>query len=316
MEGMGSLAARTELESLLRAIAERNSDPQAGIFGPGSATWKINREAALFLGAGRAALLQLAHPWVAAAIAEHSTAMDRPIVRFHNTFRIVYTMVYGSVGQAFEAARRLHTLHTGIQGELPEAVGAWPRSTRYEANEVAALRWVWATLVDSAVLAYTAVLPLSAAEREQYYGEMKTFAALFGLGAGVLPEDWKAFRSYCGEMFDSSELGVSAASRGMGQRILSGAGSWIRPPRWYRALTAAWMPPRLREGFGLAADDGAAEGARRWLPRVYGALPRAIRYVGPFQEAQARLRGRRTGTLARASSRFWIGQPEMPFAGE
>ncbi len=301
---------------MLSAMAQQVADPRAGLFGPGSVTWKMNREAALFLGAGRAALLQLAHPWVAAAIAEHSTVMDRPIVRFHNTFRIVYTMVYGSVGQAFEAARRLHTLHTGIQGELPEAVGAWPQSAHYEANEVAALRWVWATLVESAVLAYTTVLPLSAAERERYYGEMKTFAALFGLAAGALPTDWEAFNSYCGEMFDSGELGVSAASRGMGQRILSGAGSWIRPPHWYRALTAAWMPPRLREGFGLAADEGAAERARRWLPRVYRALPGSVRFAGPYQEAQARLRGRPASWLARRSNCFWIGQPEMPFAGQ
>jgi uncharacterized protein (DUF2236 family) len=33
-------------------------------------TWRVNREAILFLAAGRALLLQLAHPWVAAAVAD------------------------------------------------------------------------------------------------------------------------------------------------------------------------------------------------------------------------------------------------------
>jgi uncharacterized protein (DUF2236 family) len=57
-----------------------------GIFGPASLTWRVDREAAIFLGAGRALLLQLAHPWVAAAITEHSRTLADPIGRFHRTF--------------------------------------------------------------------------------------------------------------------------------------------------------------------------------------------------------------------------------------
>src|SRR5579875_1528741 len=94
------LVTQAELESLIAAVSARTSDPCAGIFGPGSMSWKVNREAAVFLGAGRAALLQLAHPWVAAALEQHSTLLTDPVTRFHNTFRIVYTMVFGSLGQA------------------------------------------------------------------------------------------------------------------------------------------------------------------------------------------------------------------------
>ncbi len=188
------LVSRPELEALLDSIANRTVDRRAGIFGPESVTWKINREAALFLGAGRAALLQLAHPWVTTALAQHSTLMGDPIARFHNTFRIVFTMIYGSLDQALAAARHLHSLHTGIRGELQEPVGVWPAGSHYEANEIAALRWVFATLVESAVLAYECVLPLSDAEREQYYEESKTMAALFGIpdAASIPPrEPWR-----------------------------------------------------------------------------------------------------------------------------
>jgi uncharacterized protein (DUF2236 family) len=308
-----SLVSPASLESQLGPVVRATSDPRAGIFGPRSITWRINRESALFLGAGRAALLQLAHPWVAAAIAQHSTVLDRPIVRFHNTFRIVYTMIYGSLGQALAAARSLHTLHTGIQGRLPTAAGSWRQGAHYEANEIAALRWVWATLIDSAVLAYETVLPLSAAERERYYAEMQTFAALFGMPAHALPPDWAAFADYCRQMVDSGELGVTTASRSMGHAVLTGAGSWIHPPRWFRALTTAWMPPRLQEEFDLTPDDRSAARARRWLPRFYRALPGVVRLVGPYREAEARLRGRPPGFLTRQSNRFWIGQPELPF---
>lgn len=317
---MEHVVSRPELESGLAAVQRLQPDPndegRAGIFGPASMTWKLSRESAVFLGAGRAALLQLAHPWVTAALAQHSNLMNRPIDRFHNTFRIVFTMIFGSSQQAMRAARHLHTLHTRIQGQLPEPVAGWPRATHYAANEVAALRWVYATLVESAVLACESVVPLSAADRERYYRESHTMAALFGIPEEVLPPDWAGFSQYSRRMAESSELGVDATARKMAKAILSGAGSWVHPPRWYRALTTEWLPPRLREEFELhpdARDQRAAEQARRWFPKAYAALPETIRFVGPYHEAQARLAGRHPGWLTRQSNRFWIGQPNLPF---
>jgi uncharacterized protein (DUF2236 family) len=310
---MERLVSRAELESLLETLESRIAEPRAGVFGPGSVMWKVSRESALFLGSGRAALMQLAHPWVAAAIAEHSTVMGDPIARFHNTFRIVFTMIFGSREQAFAAARHLHTLHTGIRGELPAGVSGWESGTRYEANAIDALRWVYATLIEGAVLAYRCVLPLDDAEREQYYQESRTLAALFGLPSAALPEDWAAFAGYIGKMVASDELGVDAVARRMGQNILVGAGSWIHPPRWYGALTAEWLPPRFREEFALAEDEPAVARAQWWLSRVYRILPDAVRFVGPYREAVARLRGQPPGRLAQENNRFWIGQRAMPF---
>lgn len=310
---MESLVSRADLESSLAAIACRNADPRAGIFGPNSISWKINRESGVFLGAGRAALLQLAHPWVATAIAQHSTVLNQPIARFHNTFRIVFAMIFGSREQALAAARHLHALHTHIRGELPEPVGAWPRAAHYEANDIAALRWVYTTLVESALLAYECVLPLTPTERDQYYQESRTLAALFGIPASCLPENWAAFEAYSRDMLNSGALGVDSAARSMGQAILSGAGSWIHPPHWYRALTADWLPPRLRQDFALTTNARAADRARRWLPLLYRTLPRSIRFVGPYHEAQARLRGHDGSWLTRRNTGFWIGQPLLPF---
>ncbi len=312
--------SRAESESLLAAIErdclERGLDRRAGVFGPDSMMWRVHREAGLFLGAGRAALLQLAHPWVAQAIQDHSQVMDRPIVRFHNTFRVVYAMIFGSLDQALGAARGLYALHTRIAGTMHEDVAAHPRGSEYQANEIAALRWVYATLMETAVMAYEMLLgPMDAADREAYYLETKRLAALFGLPAEALPLDWRAFEGYCRGMEASDVLGVSERARVMGQNVLAGAGSWIKPPRWYGALTAAWMPERLRLEFGLAFADEelyAEERARRILPVVYRRLPAVVRYVGPWHEAQARLAGRSAGHVARASNRFWIGQDELP----
>jgi uncharacterized protein (DUF2236 family) len=308
---------RDESAALIAEIERQTANPRAGIFGPKSITWKINRESALFLGAGRAALLQLSHPWVATALEQHSSLMDKPIERFHNTFRIVFTMIFGSLGQATRAAHHLYGLHTRVQGELAQDVAGYRRGSRYEANEIAALRWVYATLLESAVLAYECVLPpLKPEELAGYYAESKTLAALFGLPAAALPADWKSFLIYCREMEQSGALGVTKTARTMGQRLMAGAGSRVRPPRWYRTLTAGWLPSPFREEFGLnfgAAERLSMERAIHRLPAIYQRLPGAVRFIGPSHEARARLAGKSPGIVARTSNRFWIGQYHMPF---
>lgn len=311
------LVSRDSFESSL-ASAQRNiASPRSGFFGSDSITWKIDRESALFLGAGRAALLQLAHPWVAVALEQHSSLLSNPIARFHNTFRILFTMVFGSASQGLAAARWLYALHTRIGGSLPTAVARYPQGSRYDANTVAALLWVFATLVESAILAYQSVFPpLSAEERETYYRESCVLAQLFGIPLSALPRDWDAFGAYIEATVSSQELGVDARSRLMAQKLLAGAGSRIHPPDWYKTLTAAWIPERFRGEFGLpfgTREASSAARTRRWLPRVYARLPDAVRFVGPFQEARARIGGHRPGPLVRASNRFWIGESLLPF---
>src|SRR4051794_33260301 len=107
------------LEQSLELVRSHGAGSDAGVFGPHSQIWSIDREAAAFLGAGRALLMQLAHPWVATAIAQHSTALGDPIGRFHRTFQIVFTLVFGSLDQALSVSRRLHLRHAAVSGSLP-----------------------------------------------------------------------------------------------------------------------------------------------------------------------------------------------------
>jgi uncharacterized protein (DUF2236 family) len=315
----GKAVTRGDLERLIAAVQQKVPRPIEGIFGAESISWRINRESALFLGAGRAALLQLAHPWVAAALDQHSSLLEKPIARFHNTFRVVFTMIFGSVDQAIRASRSLHELHTRIRGEMPATVAGYAAGSAYEANQVPALLWVFATLIDSAIDAYECVLPpLSDVDRDAYYAEAKTLAQLFGIPIDALPPDWRAFKTYIAAMCQSQELGVSDRSRTMAHRILTGAGSWVPIPRWYRALTAEWLPPRFLVEFALKhgiEEEALAHRAQRWLPRVYRNLPPALRFVGPYQEAQARIAHRPPGLLTRRSNRFWIGEARLPFGG-
>jgi uncharacterized protein (DUF2236 family) len=224
-------------------------------------------------------------------------------------------MLFGSRAQALAASRQLHRRHTGISGELPNAVGVHNRGDHYEANETTALLWVYATLIESAVLAYEFLLPpLSPADLEQYYLETKRLALLFSVPPQSLPARWSDFKRYCTGMSESPLLGVDDNARALGRSVMSGVGTWVRPPRWYHSLTAWWMPPRLRPAFELEpVDEAAIERLRRNLKSVYPKIPRAIRFVGPWHEAQARLRGRLPGPLTRQSNRFWMGQPHLLF---
>jgi uncharacterized protein (DUF2236 family) len=304
-----------DLDTQLSALEALPGDPRAGFFGPDSLSWRVHRESVLFLAAGRAALLQLAHPWVAAAILHHSHLLNDAIGRFHSTFRIVYTMLFGSRAQALAASRQLYRRHSGITGELPNPIGAHTRGERYEANEMTALLWVYATLIESAVLAHEFVLPpLSASDREQYYAETKRLAVLFSVPPHALPPRWSDFKRYCTKMSESPLLGVDDNARSLGRSVMSGVGTWVRPPRWYRSITSQWMPPRFRLPFELEpVDEAAILRLRRNLRLLYPRIPRALRFVGPYHEAQARLRGRAPGPLTRQSNRFWMGQAHLLF---
>ena len=314
--GPSVIVTEADLERELMMVRSAAASEPAGIFGPDSVIWRIDREAAVFLGAGRALLLQLAHPWVAAAIAQHSRSLTDPVGRFHRTFSVVFTMVFGTTGQALSAARRLHRRHTAISGTLREAAGAFAAGSPYCSNDVAALRWVHATLTDTALLAYQLVNPpMSAQDRERYYADARLFAALFGIPQSALPQSWADFARYVDDMLTSDTLVVGSAARSIAAELFSGAGARLRAPFWYRALTASLLPPRLRDAFELPYGPSELRSVERVLAvfcHVHPWVPGRLRYVAPYHEALARLAGRnRPAPLTRVLNRFWIGRSSM-----
>jgi uncharacterized protein (DUF2236 family) len=310
------LLSEDDFESSLDTVCEAAAGSIEGVFGPASLTWRVDREAAVFLGAGRALLLQLAHPWVAAAIAEHSRTFADPIARFHQTFNTVFTMVFGTRDQALAAARRLHRRHAAVTGILPWTAGRFAAGSHYRANEVSALRWVHATLVETALLTHDLVSPaLTDSEREKYWVEARLFAALFGLRQADLPSNWTSFIAYNEAMLRSDILTVSPAARKIAEQIFSGCATKLRAPKWYLALTTHLLPERLRGEFGLVFGEREQRSmnlALALIRRLYPRLPMRIRAVGPYQEALARLQGERQPDLAvRWLNRLWIGRPMM-----
>src|SRR5580700_131901 len=225
---------REDLERQLEVVRALAPGEMEGVFGPDSLTWRIDREALRFLGAGRALLLQLAHPWV------DSRPLGDPIGRFHRTIAVVLTMVFGTLDQALSAARALHRRHAAIHGRLPITVGPFRAGSPYQANDLAALRWIYATLVETALMTHDFVLPpLTGEERARYYAESHRFAALFGIPRATLPADWREFATYAEMMRESDVLTVSPAAHEIARQVFSGAGSLLLPPQWVCVLT--WL---------------------------------------------------------------------------
>src|SRR2546423_1346976 len=93
-------------------------DPEvAGLYGPASEAWALNPEAMLPLGGGpRALLLRLAHPAVAAGVADHSDFRRGRWARLDGTLRSYLRIVYGTRTAARAEIRRLNGLHETITG--------------------------------------------------------------------------------------------------------------------------------------------------------------------------------------------------------
>jgi uncharacterized protein (DUF2236 family) len=297
------------------AVVEKVAVGQAeGVFGPNSIIWRVDRETLVFVGAGRAFLMQLAHPWVAKAIADHSSALVDPIGRFHRTFRVVFTLVFGSLHQALLMSRRLHRRHSTITGSLSGHPANGSPVERYFANELSALMWVHATLVDTALKAYELVLPpLSSEERERYYRECQLLGALFGIPVEAQPPDWLTFTTWLDETIASDRLQVGPDAKRIGIAVLRGAGR-LPVPRWYSDITASLLPEHMRCGFELRFgkdEQRRATTAIRTIRRGYPMLPERLRYVGPYQEGISRIAGRQPDFITRALNRVWMSRSSM-----
>ena len=106
------------------------------------------------LGGGRALLMQVAHPLIAAGVAAHSGFQQAPLTRLTRTLELMLTIVFADGRDALAAVRAIARVHRRVHGRLETAVGPFRRGTPYDAADPALLLWVHATLVDSALVAY------------------------------------------------------------------------------------------------------------------------------------------------------------------
>ena len=240
-------------------VACPSVDPGASLFARDSVTWRVNREAALLVGGGRALLLQIAHPLVAAGVAAHSRFRERPLERLWRTLDLMLTLVFADAADAIAAVRAIERVHARVRGRLETGVGPFPAGTAYDADQPELLFWVYATLTDSALLAYERFIgPLTAAERVAYYEESKIGARLFGIPEHVVPSTLDGFEAYVDDMIRGDVLTVGAAARDIAASILRPPVPLPVMPVFHAAsfFAVGLLPPILRARFGLNWSAG------------------------------------------------------------
>jgi uncharacterized protein (DUF2236 family) len=247
--------------------------------GPGSISWEINREAIAVAGWGRAILMQLAHPAVAAGVHDHTTfrgSLRASFRRFHSTVSAMLAITFGDREEMIAAAAGINTIHDRVRGSV-----AADANETYSAHDPELQRWVHATLVESIPLTYALLVrPLTPAERDRYCTESALMEPLLGMPAGWLPRASAALDDYISAMLASGRLTVTATSRALANAVLY-------PPHWrllwpafrpLQLLTIGTLPPSLRNAYGFTWRERDARALGRWL-RLLRVL---VRVLPPF----------------------------------
>ena len=124
------LTPRRSPDPTLRTHAERLAS-RDGYFAPESVIRRVgNSPVTPFLGGGAAVLLQVAHPLVAAGVADHS-GFDRDLWRrLVRTLRALYLITFGTKAEADQAAARVRAVHASSADEQ-QRVSARSRPGRH-----------------------------------------------------------------------------------------------------------------------------------------------------------------------------------------
>jgi len=256
--------------------------------------WRVNREMVSLLAGGRALLLQVAHPRVAAGVAEHSHFKEDPLGRLRRTMNTMWSIVFDEPAAGRASLERIAGVHGKVRGVVGQNEASFA-GARYDAFDPELLLWVHATLIDSGMVAYHRfVEPLSPAEASQYYEQSKLLAQLFEIPEGIVPDSLADFQSYMKAMIAGNQISVGPAARALAQDILY-------PPTWLlkpagplqRLITAGLLPAEIREAYALKWDEWrrrkfklAARTIRTLLPLI----PRPLRVVPQARAAERRAR--------------------------
>jgi len=255
--------------------------PMAGFFPPDAVVRRVDGEAVLLLGGGRALLMQLAHPLVARGVTEHSGFESNPFARLQRTLDAVTTIVFGTENEARQVAAVVHAVHERVTGE------------GYRANDPELLLWVHATLVDTALRVHARFLrTLSDEDASRYYEESTIIAEVLGVPRSLQPATLADFRAYVRAMVSSLE--VTDEARRLAGSVFHPRAPLVVQPAFLlaRELTAGLLPEPLRRGYRMSWDP----------PRQAALLAAALASRSVLSRVPSRLRRVPTPTTPAAAS--------------
>jgi uncharacterized protein (DUF2236 family) len=266
----------------------------AGLFGPDSVSWQVNRETTVLFGGVRALLMDAAHPLVLAGARQTGFYERNPWKRIERTLDLTYSITFGTRERAEESVRQINRIHQDVHG-VDEVTGL-----PYDATDPDLLLWVHACLIDSQLLfERLTVGKLDDAGRERFHQEQMLGAEMLGLERSRIPSTVADLRRYIDGVVAGGILRVTPDTLKVADLIR-------HPPpevpwRPVLLLVSRWafgtLPPSLREAYGVrwsGAKQLQLEGMLRALKLIRPVLPAPIREVLPARNADRRL-ARATG---------------------
>jgi uncharacterized protein (DUF2236 family) len=253
---------------------------------------KINREIVVVVGWGRAILLQLAHPLIAAAIADGSSFHSGAggyARRAHQTISAMLDLTFGTADQAQRIVDRINGIHDHVHGRLASSTGIFPAGTPYSARDGRLLIWVHVTLVESLLLTYEQLVgPLTLEEKNQYAADSARLACALGAPCDAVPSDNAAVDAFSREIRSRGEICVGDDARRMAGALLSAPIAVAAPVfRATELITVGLLPDDLRQAYGFTWHERRARrfermtalvrGTRRLLPGMCREWPAARR---------------------------------------
>ena len=275
--------------------APLTQDPDPGLYGPDSVTWRVHADPSMALAGLRALLLQAVHPVAMHGVFTNSDFRADPWGRLYRTAEYVAVTAYGTTQEAERAGARVRGIHRRLSGVEPHS------GTAYRVDDPELLRWVHCCEVESFLsTALRCGLRLSAQERDRYYAEQTRGAALVGLDPATVPASVAQMSAYFTAM--RPQLRIGPEGRAAAQFVLWPSmparvqlGTPARPAWTALAVAAFAMLPRWTRRLyslpGLPTTDLAASAAGLAFRSGLLVVPARLRNGPHLKAAQARVAG-------------------------
>ncbi len=266
-----------------RAIDFASPAGEPALGAPTSVAWRVfKNQFTTYIGGVTAVILELAEPRVRTGVWKHSGFRKDPLRRLRRTGLAAMVTIYGARSTAEAMIAGVRRMHDRVRGETPGGEA-------YHANDPELLNWVQATAAFGFLQAYHVyAAPLPLAERDRYYREGQTGAALYGATHPPRSEaELQALFLAMRPRLEPSPIIFEFLHIMRTTRILPPLLQPVQPllVRAAVSLTPSWV----RERLGLGAEDGL----RTWegvLVRQAGALAdRIILESSPAVQACIRL---------------------------
>jgi len=259
-------------------LDEPPGDP--GLFGPGSAAWRMHSDFTAMITGGIAALfLQMLHPRALAGVWDHSRWREDTLGRLKRTAQFVGGTTYGGTAEAERLIAKVRAIHAHVHGTLPDGAP-------YSADDPDLLAWVHVTEMRCFLEARRRYGPggLEAGDEDRYFAETAIVARK--LGAAWLPETRADADAYLERM--RPELRFDDRARQVGGALLrqSAPNPLVAPAgRLFLRAGIALLPDWAARMHGF--ERPALGPVSAWaLRRLAGALRWAIRDGSPARGAR------------------------------